>query len=119
MADPYVFGVLLANRERVELALTQLEEFLRYARPSRSNVDRKAIRLLADVLDPAATEAAGVLRGDYGATVRNVRVEVGWEEWGAVVFEYRTPQMDQWLPRSCSIRLFNRIAPRELSHGVP
>jgi hypothetical protein len=90
-----------------------IEMFLRYARPSRANVDRKAIRMLSDVLDPAACEAGAVLRGAYGDKVRNVRVlsSPACGPFGTLVFERLYPWRSVWKQEQCSIRLYSEVKP--------
>lgn len=100
-------------RGRVELYLRTdgLDEFMRYAQPNGASIDRKALRLLSDVLDPAAMEAKLLLSGAYGKNAEDVQVEAYSQiaPWGAVTAKVLNRYTGQMMPRRCSIKLYSAV----------
>lgn len=87
------------------------ETFLRYARRSLGGADERAVEMVEDRLDVAATTARDLLAGRYPEhRARDVRLGPACGEWGSVVADYCHPQTGVEKKLHVSFRLFTRIS---------
>ena len=87
------------------------ETFLRYARRSLGGADERAVEMVEDRLDVAATTARDLLAGHYPEhRARDVRLGPACGEWGSVVADVRDSQTGLEKKVHASFRLFTRIS---------
>ena len=96
---------------RVELYRVDdgLEQFVHYARKSGGRLDRIAIGLVEDKLDPAAIEARMLLANEKVQGYSDVRMSEPWGHWGGVEYTHHPTGFPKSFRGRASLRLYNEI----------